>query len=733
MRTRILTFFGNALLILTAVHCTTGAVISAFSLTIDTGTLYPVWIVVAIALPALAALWRGKGLLLLLPPALLILILRLQEIVDGAKWTILRITSEYNKWLHVPVFFPDASATTYEATLFFAIAGIALAFLLSVAICLRHSAALTVFFTAPAVFLAFILTETRPDNRFLLGLLAVYLTLIICCALRPDDFIKRGTAIFPALALAVLLLGTTYVVAHPDNFRRGGLVMDIDSQIRETVERAGLALNKTGAGWPVVYDGAWRFNTDRVPVSDAGSRTILDQSILRIKADHAGVFYLRGYSMQRFNGREWRDNADERALPGEPLSMLMPFLIAWLYDVQHYPVSASVMASMTVTRTGDTSDIIYQPYYSTLPLDGNPYTVEFLYVEDSIPELYSALDAGLYNVAVSSTFDELSKYNEQVRAQSVYTEIEDSTAAELRRIAFEAGISPDDDRTVIADSVAELISKSARYTLTPYVIPDGEDFVLHFLQTSRRGYCIHFATAATLMLRALDVPARFTSGFVVTVSGSQVGKDVVVTDRNAHAWVEVYYDDIGWIPLEVTPPAPGSGVPGDASQTVVGSGGAYGNGYDEIYEDEYYDIGMYFPAITASPTSLPDAGPEEPDQHGPAGFGAYVLIVASCIAACVLLLVSHRYLARKYREKRFAHADTNGAVIYIWRYVVRLDRHAEQPEEIEELALKARFSQHRISEEERAAMIGYARKLSAKTYVRQSIFGRIWIKYVLGL
>ena len=68
---------------------------------------------------------------------------------------------------------------------------------------------------------------------------------------------------------------------------------------------------------------------------------------------------------------------------------------------------------------------------------------------------------------------------------------------------------------------------------------------------------MHFASAAALLLRELGVPARYVSGYMVNRALFEVADDTsahaTVTDYTAHAWVEVYLDYIGWIPLEVTP------------------------------------------------------------------------------------------------------------------------------------------------------------------------------------
>jgi len=90
----------------------------------------------------------------------------------------------------------------------------------------------------------------------------------------------------------------------------------------------------------------------------------------------------------------------------------------------------------------------------------------------------------------------------------------------------------------------------------PFVRP-GEDYVAEFLFTTRRGYCEHFASSAVVLLRAAGVPARFAVGYGPgEVSSDFRGLHVVLRDRDAHAWAEVYLEGLGFVPLEVTPGAP---------------------------------------------------------------------------------------------------------------------------------------------------------------------------------
>ena len=72
----------------------------------------------------------------------------------------------------------------------------------------------------------------------------------------------------------------------------------------------------------------------------------------------------------------------------------------------------------------------------------------------------------------------------------------------------------------------------------------------HFLSEGKRGYCQHFAGAMALMLRFLGIPARVAGGFT---SGKRDGDSWVVTDHNAHAWVEVWFPGYGWLAFDPTP------------------------------------------------------------------------------------------------------------------------------------------------------------------------------------
>ncbi len=128
-----------------------------------------------------------------------------------------------------------------------------------------------------------------------------------------------------------------------------------------------------------------------------------------------------------------------------------------------------------------------------------------------------------------------------------------------------------------------------------------------FLFEMEAGYCTYFATAMVTMLRSQDIPARFVVGYT---SGQQVGPDeYVARGYDAHAWVEVYFPDVGWVRFDPTPAGPRRATEGESLA--------------EAREDNRTDVdlndttdGEWTPTPTATPAPLT---PREENPTGPAG------------------------------------------------------------------------------------------------------------------
>ena len=110
-------------------------------------------------------------------------------------------------------------------------------------------------------------------------------------------------------------------------------------------------------------------------------------------------------------------------------------------------------------------------------------------------------------------------------------------------------------RVEAAQWVINWFATNVTYTVDPPSLPRKADPIEYFVTKSKKGYCMHYASAATLILREMGVPARYASGYYVSTSDFKQTDDGYVAnvmDNASHAWVEIYLDKIGWVPIEVT-------------------------------------------------------------------------------------------------------------------------------------------------------------------------------------
>lgn len=108
--------------------------------------------------------------------------------------------------------------------------------------------------------------------------------------------------------------------------------------------------------------------------------------------------------------------------------------------------------------------------------------------------------------------------------------------------------------------IVDYLKETCTYNLTPTSVADPTlDGIDNFLSVTHEGYCTQYASALALMLRAAGIPARYVEGYVAcdfvrNGASDAVGRYVTtVRDYNAHSWVEVWFDGIGWVQYEATP------------------------------------------------------------------------------------------------------------------------------------------------------------------------------------
>ena len=209
-----------------------------------------------------------------------------------------------------------------------------------------------------------------------------------------------------------------------------------------------------------------------------------------------GKTNIEGPAMHHYQGTSW-----SAALENAPISSL-PLTAKAIGD-------AGEAHSLSVQTAVDL-DTMCVPYYSLqekgldsyVPNRRNSYRVDHLLFRGALEELsLSGRDA--QNEKEYADF-----------AHAYYTQLPQDTRDAMLAYCDRAGLSPSDPN--IVELVAAYIQSVGVYRLDTQPYP-STDYAMYFLSDAREGYCIHFTTAATVMYRALGIPARVTEGFLVDV------------------------------------------------------------------------------------------------------------------------------------------------------------------------------------------------------------------------
>ncbi len=302
-----------------------------------------------------------------------------------------------------------------------------------------------------------------------------------------------------------------------------------------------------------------------------------------------------------------------------------------------------------------------------------------------------------------------------------YKQVPDSTRAALRDILSELrGQAGDPEAPDYTGRCIRLIETyvrgSAAYSPDTGVMPAGDDFVRWFLEDCGTGYCIHFASAAAILLRCFGIPARYISGFSVTVPA---GSPMEVSGSLEHAWVE-YFDGTGWQIMDPTP----FGVPSDPDQFPVPE-----DPEDVTEEPDAEDVPY-------EPHDPDESVPASPAETGSPESFSYrkIPLLLRLIPLFLLLCLPGRLALLLYRQ----YLDSGGRreqLLHYYRCLERLSRMAyRKPDDaMRELAEKARFSPHLPSPKELGRMRSAVMAQRQRLRDDPSRIRRFFFRVILGI
>jgi len=259
--------------------------------------------------------------------------------------------------------------------------------------------------------------------------------------------------------------------------------------------------------------------------------------------------YWRSYTLDLFNGTLWT-SSDADGTRGTTISSPI--------DLEQ-PVNAPPDA---IRRVTERVDLLQQQDQTALPLVYPAVSVEtpgsdVIYNEQlgtiTAPgTLAAGTSYGVTSDVVVPTPADLEAVQRLTSPDRRYTYLPPSTRADVidvaNRWAAEATSQTPYGRVL---AIMQQLADSGDFVYDETVDPRADtNALVDFLTKTRRGFCQQFAAAMAVLVRALGYPARIAVGYR---QGTQSGSSFLVSSRDAHAWVEVYFPGYGWLPFEPTP------------------------------------------------------------------------------------------------------------------------------------------------------------------------------------
>ncbi|MEE0958282.1 MAG: transglutaminaseTgpA domain-containing protein [Ruminococcus sp.] len=297
------------------------------------------------------------------------------------------------------------------------------------------------------------------------------------------------------------------------------------------------------------------------------------------------------------------------------------------------------------------------------------------------------------------------------------------------------------------------------YSTRVSTIPYGQDYLSWFTK-HRQGWCIHYATAAVLVLREMGVPARYVSGYRATFSEEKEDKlNKTLTQQSRHAWAEYYDETLGWRIFDVTPgldedngsveQQEENGTSPSAEETTATESTTKPNSEVEGTTDAAGNIQpTTIPGENASsPTAPSGADASKPGKSNSAAekqadtptdnsFLLIPLFIILALAAIIGGTLLRRKLICDRRHRLLNQRDRTQATIYAYRYLERLLRylHSEPPEHITSIAEKAKYSRNgNVSHDEWITLRKYLDQSIKALEEHGNALKRFFYRYVICL
>lgn len=253
-------------------------------------------------------------------------------------------------------------------------------------------------------------------------------------------------------------------------------------------------------------------------------------------------YYLRGVAKDYYDGFSWKISEDSFKRVSNKNPIPVPNIVneSQKTYITIYPTkinTSTLFSPLNTMNIYKKSGGLYfnkDKVFLSSKVMKNEYRVEFY---DS---LYSSVD--YINHTESGKYDSYLQLPPNI-PKRVYDLVEEITKGSI-------------DRKDKIKDIYNYLNTTFKYSLDVSEMPEGVEFLDHFLFTEKEGYCTYFATAATIMLRMINIPSRYVEGFNMSYD-KDVNGLYIVSNKNAHAWSEILIDEDldAWAILDATPSA----------------------------------------------------------------------------------------------------------------------------------------------------------------------------------
>ena len=461
--------------------------------------------------------------------------------------------------------------------------------------------------------------------------------------------------------------------------------------------------------------------------------------------------YLKAYVGSYYENNQWKPLEDYPNFPGEEIQSM-----GWERIRGHFTSFSSlpyqiedvvIESNITIDNVGASSLYSYIPYYSnvsefqpdimdaTIQKQGRGSRTYDVKVS---PKTYLEwmFVSGSENFVEGQDKEWESEYKNWV--QEHYLQIPENGIDRIKSNLQEAIemsqelVNSEDSLAFSVAMVREFLNTQAVYSTNPGVTPSGEDFNEYFLYEQKKGLCMHFASAATIVFRLFGVPARYVEGYIVPQVLANRPNEVL--DSYAHAWVEVWSDELGWVPIEVTPGYENE-FDGVVSQPESSS-------VEESIEETTEELTQ---SETEEPTTAEKVNDavDTPEEKANSSKFFPVLTWGMLIIAAIGSFIGLR-LWRKKRLKRIFTEEKRSAIAAIAAAIRKIQQVScqtwqdcqiaeEEMKWFDQLALKARFSKHFIDRRDVQKAEEIYCNLADQILARSNFWVRFKIKWIYCL